>query len=76
MLAKFDEFLTCRVICETPILEVELILTKLWAWSTEIAVSRILPHFGWQAPAISFSKVGSTAMASLRFIGLHEIVKI
>ena len=37
-----------------------MILTKLWAWPTTIAVSRILPHFGWQTPAISFSKVGST----------------
>ena len=30
--------------------------------ANKIAVSRILPHFDWQTPAISFSKVGSTGM--------------
>ena len=33
--------------------------------ANKIAVSRILPHFGWQTPAISFSKVGSTESLDL-----------
>ena len=71
MLAEFDELLTCVAAGSSvrpQSLARYIIRAQFWQLGIEImgvankiAVSRILPHFGWQTPAISFSKVGSTA---------------